>query len=73
MTALSSALTTEQRLARVEDRQAVQELGILSGFVMDERDEAGIRRLFTDDATLDSGWPEARCSPDGSAWLRARI
>jgi hypothetical protein len=54
VTALSPAPTTEQRLARVEDRQAIQELGILYGFVMDERDEAGIRRLFTDDATLDS-------------------
>ena len=50
----STSLTTEQRLARVEDRQAIQELGILYGFVMDERDEAGIRQIFTEDATLDS-------------------
>ncbi len=48
------ALTSEQRLARVEDRQEIQELGILYGFVMDERDEAGIRQIFTEDATLDS-------------------
>jgi SnoaL-like domain len=54
MTAVATPLTPEQRLARVEDRQAIQELGILYGFVMDERDEAGIRKLFTDDATLDS-------------------
>lgn len=46
--------TIEQRLQRVEDRQAIQELGILYGFVMDERDEAGIRQIFTEDATLDS-------------------
>lgn len=54
MTALSAELTAEQRLTRVEDRQAIQELGILYGFVMDERDEPGIRQLFTEDATLDS-------------------
>ncbi len=54
MTALSPAPTTEQRLARVEDRQAIQELGILYGFVMDERYEPGIRQLFCEDATLRS-------------------
>ena len=54
MTSPTTALTTEQRLQRVEDRQAIQELGILYGFVMDERDETGIRQIFTEDATLDS-------------------
>ncbi len=54
MTSTTTALTIEQRLQRVEDRQAIQELGILYGFVMDERDEAGIRQIFTEDATLDS-------------------
>src|SRR4249920_1474262 len=54
MTSTTTSLTSEQRLARVEDRQAIQELGILYGFVMDERDEAGIRQIFTEDATLDS-------------------
>jgi hypothetical protein len=46
--------TLEQRLRRVEDRQAIQELGALYGLIMDERDEAGIRQIFTGDATLDS-------------------
>ncbi len=50
----TNSLTIEQRLQRVEDRQAIKELGILYGFVMDERDEAGIRQIFTEDATLDS-------------------
>jgi SnoaL-like domain len=54
MTSTATDLTVEQRLQRVEDRQAIQELGILYGFVMDERDEAGIRQIFTEDATLDS-------------------
>lgn len=47
-------LSLEQRLQRVEDRQAIQELGILYGVIMDERDEQGIRTIFTEDATLDS-------------------
>lgn len=46
--------SVEQRLQRVEDRQAIQELGILYGYVMDERDEDGIRQIFTSDATLRS-------------------
>ena len=54
MTTTTTGTAAEQRLRRVEDRQAIQELGILYGFVMDERDEAGIRQIFTEDATLDS-------------------
>ena len=54
MTSQSTPLSSDQRLRRVEDRQAIQELGILYGFIMDERDEAGIRQIFTDDATLNS-------------------
>lgn len=46
--------SAEQRLQRVEDRQAIQELGILYGYIMDERDEDGIRQIFTADATLRS-------------------
>jgi hypothetical protein len=44
----------EERIRRLEDRAAIQELGILYGFVMDERDEAGIRQIFAPDATLRS-------------------
>ncbi len=44
----------EQRLERLEDRAAIMDLAILYGFVMDERDVAGIRRLFSTDATLKS-------------------
>ncbi|TDO48686.1 enoyl-CoA hydratase/carnithine racemase [Kribbella sp. VKM Ac-2527] len=39
---------------RLEDRAAIQELGVLYGFVMDERDEDGIREIFCADATLRS-------------------
>jgi ketosteroid isomerase-like protein len=46
--------TLEQRLQRAEDRQAIQELAVLYGYIMDERDEEGIRAIFTDDATLSS-------------------
>ena len=44
----------ETRIARLEDTNAIQELGILYGFVMDERDEDGIRQIFCEDATLRS-------------------
>jgi hypothetical protein len=54
MTSQSAPRSSDQRVQRVEDRQAIQELGILYGFIMDERDEAGIRQIFTDDATLNS-------------------
>ena len=42
------------RIARLEDTNAIQALGILYGYVMDERDEDGIRRIFCEDATLRS-------------------
>ena len=44
----------ETRVARLEDTNAIQALGILYGYVMDERDEDGIRRIFCEDATLRS-------------------
>ena len=44
----------EERVRRLEDRAAIQELGVLYGFVMDERDEDGIRQIFCEDATLRS-------------------
>jgi SnoaL-like domain len=44
----------EDRIGRLEDRAAIQELGILYGFIMDERDEKGIREIFCEDATLRS-------------------
>lgn len=46
--------TVDQRLQRVEDRQAIQELAVLYGYIMDERDEDGIRQIFMADATLRS-------------------
>jgi hypothetical protein len=45
---------SEERLRRLEDRAAIQELGVLYGFIMDERDEDGIREIFCHDATLRS-------------------
>jgi hypothetical protein len=44
----------EDRIGRLEDRAAVQELAVLYGFIMDERDEKGIREIFCEDATLRS-------------------
>lgn len=44
----------EDRIRQLEDRAAIQELGVLYGFVMDERDEEGIRQIFCEDATLRS-------------------
>ncbi|MFW6773879.1 nuclear transport factor 2 family protein [Nocardioides sp. CPCC 205120] len=46
--------TTEQRLQRLQDRAEIQELGVLYGYVMDERDERGIRQIFAPDAALRS-------------------
>lgn len=54
MTSDRTPLSAEQRLQRLEDREEIQELGILYGFVMDERDEPGIRQIFTEDAQLRS-------------------
>ena len=47
-------LALEDRIRRVEDRAAIQDLVVLYGFVMDERDVPGIHRLFAHDATLRS-------------------
>lgn len=44
----------EDRIGRLEARAAIQELAVLYGFIMDERDEKGIREIFCDDATLRS-------------------
>lgn len=49
-----SPTSTEGRVSRLEDRLDIQELGVLYGFIMDERDEAGIREIFLPDATLRS-------------------
>lgn len=51
---MSTDLSLEARVGRLEDQSAIQALGILYGYVMDERDEDGIRRLFCEDATLRS-------------------
>lgn len=44
----------KRRIARLEDRAAITELAVLYGYIMDERDLAGIRRIFCADATLRS-------------------
>lgn len=44
----------EARLRRVEDTLDLQRLAHLYGFVMDERDLAGLPELFTEDAHLGS-------------------
>jgi hypothetical protein len=44
----------EDRIGRLEARVAIQELAVLYGFIMDERDEKGIREIFCEDATLRS-------------------
>jgi hypothetical protein len=51
---MATIASIEDRIRRIEDRSAIQELGVLYGFIMDERDEGGIRQIFTTDATLRS-------------------
>lgn len=46
--------TLEDRIRRIEDKIALQDLAHLYGFVMDERDLEGLSALFTDDARLGS-------------------
>jgi len=46
--------TLEERVQRLEDREAIKELVIMYGVIMDERDFEGIDRLFTANATLRS-------------------
>lgn len=48
-------MTTDTRLLRLEDRTAIQDLGVLYGFIMDEFDEEGVRATFCEDAELHSG------------------
>jgi ketosteroid isomerase-like protein len=50
----TSSTTLEQRLRRLEDKQALHDLAHLYGFVMDERDLDGLSSLFTEDARLGS-------------------
>jgi hypothetical protein len=47
-------MSVEDRVRRLEDRAEIQELAVLYGFIMDERDEDGIRQVFTEDGTLRS-------------------
>ena len=46
----TSAISTEDRIRRLEDREAIKDLVTMYGFVMDERSISGIRKLFADDA-----------------------
>src|SRR5271166_4172131 len=46
--------TVEAGLRQLQDRAAIQDLAVLYGFVMDERDLDGVRMLFAEDATLRS-------------------
>ena len=52
--ASNGTASLEVRLRRVEDKFEIQDLAHLYGFVMDERDLAGLDRLFTEDAHLGS-------------------
>ena len=52
--AATDPATLERRIRRLEDRAAIAELAVLYGFVMDERDVDGIRKVFCEDATLRS-------------------
>jgi hypothetical protein len=49
-----TTLSVEDRIRRIEDRQAIADLAVLYGFVMDERIVDAIPKLFTADATLRS-------------------
>ncbi|MEU7693818.1 nuclear transport factor 2 family protein [Microbispora hainanensis] len=51
---MSAVSSLEDRVRRLEDRKAIEELAVLYGFIMDERDEEGIRQIFCEDATLRS-------------------
>lgn len=51
---MTGAQSIEQRIQRVEDRAEIQELAVLYGFIMDERDEPGIRQIFMENGTLRS-------------------
>lgn len=51
---MSDSTSLEARIARIEDRQAIQELAVLYGYIMDERDNDGIHEIFCADATLRS-------------------
>lgn len=44
----------EERVQQLEDREDIRSLVVMYGVIMDERDFAGIDRLFTPDATLRS-------------------
>ena len=48
------SMNIEDRLRRIEDKQAIEDLVNLYGFVMDERDLRGLPSLFTADAHLGS-------------------
>ena len=51
---MSDISSLEARIRRIEDRTAIQDLVIMYGFLMDERDVDHIPRLFTSDGTLRS-------------------
>ena len=46
--------TLEGRIRRLEDRLAIDDLIALYGITTDDRDEEGLRALFTAEATVDS-------------------
>lgn len=50
----TSSPTLEDRLRRLEDKQALHDLAHLYGFVMDERDLEGLSSLFAEGARLGS-------------------
>jgi len=46
--------TLEARIRRLEDRNAIDELIALYGITTDDRDQDGLRALFSEDATVES-------------------
>lgn len=51
---MSSNAEMEARVAMLEDRVAIQELAVLYGFYVDERDVDGLSEIFCADAALTS-------------------
>jgi ketosteroid isomerase-like protein len=70
---MGRAVTTEERIRRLEDLEAIRELFHTYADLLDRRDLAGYSRLFTDDAEWHGGRMRARGGPPAIlAMLRER-
>lgn len=72
---MTDALTLEQRLQRLEDRESIKELITRYGLVMDDRDMANMPGLFTADVRIRSldGVMDARGRDEAVALYRGRF